>query len=252
LKILVEALSGLNFALTKGLKELRLFCVIWINKVNEDKWMKFRILQKIGFAFLLAAVSGVANAAIIRAYDDPDGSGLITYTDIGSNQLQIDFDNTSASNMSSLITGLVFDIDADINAISIFTFFDGNGNDLSGLYNVELNVNNNITPGNTEVDLSITATTGIHGGIYNAAGNSGSLANAFPDVASLVLTITDPNPWVLNSISNDFLRLQRTGIDGEGSLKLPGVPAVPVPAAMWLFGSGLLGLVGVARRKNRA
>jgi len=28
-------------------------------------------------------------------------------------------------------------------------------------------------------------------------------------------------------------------------------PAVPVPAAMWLFGSGLLGLIGVAKRKNK-
>jgi len=27
------------------------------------------------------------------------------------------------------------------------------------------------------------------------------------------------------------------------------VPAVPVPAAVWLFGSGLIGLIGVARRK---
>ena len=27
------------------------------------------------------------------------------------------------------------------------------------------------------------------------------------------------------------------------------VPAIPVPAAIWLFGSGLLGLVGIARRK---
>ncbi|VAW51890.1 hypothetical protein MNBD_GAMMA05-1985 [hydrothermal vent metagenome] len=27
------------------------------------------------------------------------------------------------------------------------------------------------------------------------------------------------------------------------------IPAVPVPAAVWLFGSGLLGLIGVARRK---
>ena len=26
--------------------------------------------------------------------------------------------------------------------------------------------------------------------------------------------------------------------------------AVPVPAAVWLFGSGLLGLVGVARRRG--
>ncbi len=31
-----------------------------------------------------------------------------------------------------------------------------------------------------------------------------------------------------------------------------GVSAVPVPAAVWLFGSGLLGLVGVARRKKAA
>jgi hypothetical protein len=29
-------------------------------------------------------------------------------------------------------------------------------------------------------------------------------------------------------------------------------PVVPVPAAVWLFGSGLLGLVGVARRKRKA
>jgi len=28
-----------------------------------------------------------------------------------------------------------------------------------------------------------------------------------------------------------------------------GIPAIPVPAAIWLFGSGLIGLIGVARRK---
>ena len=28
--------------------------------------------------------------------------------------------------------------------------------------------------------------------------------------------------------------------------------AIPVPAAVWLFGSGLLGLVGVARRRKSA
>lgn len=34
-----------------------------------------------------------------------------------------------------------------------------------------------------------------------------------------------------------------------GVLSYNGVSAVPVPAAVWLFGSGLLGLVGVARRR---
>lgn len=32
----------------------------------------------------------------------------------------------------------------------------------------------------------------------------------------------------------------------------PGTSPVPVPAAVWLFGSGLLGLVGVARRRKNA
>lgn len=45
-----------------------------------------------------------------------------------------------------------------------------------------------------------------------------------------------------------------SGFGGVGySLYLEGsvasVSAIPVPAAVWLFGSGLLGLVGVARRK---
>lgn len=35
-----------------------------------------------------------------------------------------------------------------------------------------------------------------------------------------------------------------------GSALVRPISAVPVPAAVWLFGSGLLGLVGVARRKK--
>ncbi len=33
-------------------------------------------------------------------------------------------------------------------------------------------------------------------------------------------------------------------------IKSMDVQAVPVPAAVWLFGSGLIGLVGVARRRK--
>lgn len=42
-------------------------------------------------------------------------------------------------------------------------------------------------------------------------------------------------------------RFQDTGPSQEGS---DWVGAVPIPAAVWLFGSGLLGLVGIARRKR--
>jgi hypothetical protein len=32
----------------------------------------------------------------------------------------------------------------------------------------------------------------------------------------------------------------------------PLISVVPVPAAVWLFGSGLLGLIGISRRKKAA
>ena len=48
-----------------------------------------------------------------------------------------------------------------------------------------------------------------------------------------------------SSFGNVAYRLNLTGtIAGD-------LQAVPVPAAVWLFGSGLLGLVGVARRKAK-
>jgi hypothetical protein len=38
-------------------------------------------------------------------------------------------------------------------------------------------------------------------------------------------------------------------LSSNGTLTYSAVSAVPVPAAVWLFGSGLVGMIGVARRK---
>lgn len=75
--------------------------------------------------------------------------------------------------------------------------------------------------------------------------NVTSFANICPDLAR------NDNPG---------LGLDNPGIDGNPGLDNPGrgldnpglnvtPSAVPVPAAAWLFGSGLLGLVAVAKRK---
>lgn len=105
-----------------------------------------------------------------------------------------------------------------------------------------------------------------------AAGNSANLA-AFTDVSNF-FTIAG---WQLDltslSISDQtasLLTLAGAGvISGNGfdativnwtfsgddaytnsmTITSTGIAAVPVPAAVWLFGSGLLGLVGIARRK---
>jgi hypothetical protein len=44
----------------------------------------------------------------------------------------------------------------------------------------------------------------------------------------------------------------KTGTIFAWAVQTGDVAAVPVPTAVWLFGSGLLGLVGVARRKKVA
>ena len=40
------------------------------------------------------------------------------------------------------------------------------------------------------------------------------------------------------------------GGDGIGFDEVRFGTVVPVPAAVWLFGSGLIGLIGIARRKK--
>ena len=45
---------------------------------------------------------------------------------------------------------------------------------------------------------------------------------------------------------------QQPGFNGTTADDFPVSGVVPVPAAVWLMGSGLIGLVGVARRKKRA
>lgn len=68
--------------------------------------------------------------------------------------------------------------------------------------------------------------------------------------------IRSTNPWEIDLPAGDYSVL----IGGVGGLHWSfqfegyqlGVTAVPVPAAVWLFGSALAGLIGLQRRKRQA
>ena len=77
--------------------------------------------------------------------------------------------------------------------------------------------------------------------VYDIGGIVGLTANDFNFFGTPGPGAGNPGPYL------SVARFQDTGIDQEFS---DFVGAVPVPAAVWLFGSGLLGLVGIARRRR--
>jgi len=102
-------------------------------------------------------------------------------------------------------------------------------------------------------------------GTYDSASNSfagtfdvagGLLAGSFDDL-TLVQLSSGSYDFAANllydtgSLKGDLTGGRLEGIGGIDSLgaKLGAVAVVPVPAAVWLFGSGLIGLIGIARRK---
>jgi hypothetical protein len=74
--------------------------------------------------------------------------------------------------------------------------------------------------------------------------------------SNFILGLNDGNGWIADSAVVSLGANAYSVTFGTGAnvieVDVQIVPAIPVPAAVWLFGSGLIGLVGVARRKARA
>lgn len=99
------------------------------------------------------------------------------------------------------------------------------------------------------LDLGVTSV--ISGSSVVVGGTFGTIPGTlFNFVTFNFQAISTANIDILNSAFGDWQ-------DGAGQAVLDVnfvgatvlVNAVPVPAAVWLFGSGLIGLVGIARRK---
>jgi len=74
--------------------------------------------------------------------------------------------------------------------------------------------------------------------------------SALQDAGNAIWTGTLVSAGNIGTAWGDFDQTQYSEV---WDIRIVGTPSqIPVPAAVWLFGSGLLGLVGVARRKKSA
>ena len=103
----------------------------------------------------------------------------------------------------------------------------------------------------------------IEGGIYNITVGAGQVGGHILFNWGATANIDVVNVWDIGGPTTCAQAWCSSDIDGDGIRGIgmidgafPGFNAnfdftpVPIPAAVWLFGSGLLGLVGVARRRK--
>ena len=95
------------------------------------------------------------------------------------------------------------------------------------------------------VQITNMSISGIYGMSFGAVNITDSAADDFIDGVSI---ITVPTDW-LRDVTGDT-RVQYEEAGNLLTAKLVSVNEVPVPGAVWLFATGLLGLIGIARRKK--
>lgn len=97
-----------------------------------------------------------------------------------------------------------------------------------------------------------TTTLGTYGNYAIAFANTTNLSLANLAIAPITMTVYQfGNSTNMATAQTGLDRLDITlNADGSSTINAPTGSPVPVPAAAWLLGSGLMGLVGLRRRKN--
>lgn len=160
-----------------------------------------------------------------------------------------------ATNASTVLTPT----DGDVNIFISFGSFAGLTSGYS-LYmfddsvssTIEMSTADSLAIASNQI-VGITGPVNI-GGDFIATGTDPVGTLALTGSSSFILGLTDGTDWFMDTGTGSLLLGANTEIvnfDFGNSVIVADVTvsAVPLPAAVWLFGAGLVGLAGVARRK---
>lgn len=213
--------------------------------------MGFNKVFKLSALPLALAVTQV-NAATISYYLDQSNDLLD-----GVNYAQV-----TISDSATVVGDIDFSVEVLTSAFSVSP--DAN----FGMQNFSFNYNtsnvtsiskkniSNLTPSIWKISQDANAGGGFGMFEFQLSGNGGSRT----ELLSFSITGVTGDAIgdyaidsTLNPSSGEFFAAHIAGFDetnGITSAQFAGSTVVPIPAAVWLFGSGLISLVGVARRKK--
>lgn len=190
-------------------------------------------------------VSDISNLDSITFWERTGGTGPDDYTfSVGSAEL------------TTRLTDPLSTVNHDIQGVLGAEFYDVFYSDLDGSFNIdgeyltiEGTYSNTLPDGGglnlAEIGLNFIGDSVEYGNFvasFTALGD-----NADPDSVNFAI---DGDLLTHTTMGNTVGQTERLRIT-LGFLSSSGPPTtVPIPAAIWLFGAGLLGLIGVARHKK--
>ncbi len=191
---------------------------------------------------------------------DANLNGIVNNITVGNNPIQLAFSNDgSDAYVSNFDDNTVSVIDV-LSQTETLAFDMGGGGAMGPMGAV-------VSPDGSTLWLSGTAGAAVHA--HSLADNGTTYAETTGLLGAHGLDISDDGKYLYTSIFFDGTSTSRDAIaviDAATSTEVtrfytPGanglhglayVAPVPIPAAIWLFGSGLLGLAGMARRRKEA
>jgi len=204
----------------------------------------------------LAVVSFNANSALLTFTNEADYLAALS----SSTVIFEDFDTSPWFNTPGLYSGgipsftnqgLTWSSAQLIELGSGWAKTDGNSSGASGIYSSKAT-----DPDFLKVTSGVGTIYGVGGWIRGATGPQGATDITFTldSVEVFTTNISDVHQFVGVIDTDGFATMSFAASSGEWGADdfTFATSPVPIPSAVWLFGSGLIGLVGLARRKANA
>jgi predicted extracellular nuclease len=223
--------------------------------------MKYSGLKKLGLLTFTSSLAFTSNAAVIINeidYDQPgtDTAEFIELFNSGTSAVSLDNYVVELINGSNTSSYRTIDLSGfSINSNGYFV--------MCGDASQVTNCNYSFTSTNSWFQNGAPDAVGLYENsvlLDSLSYEGGLMPLTEGDILSVSDNNTDitsisriPNGLDSNDNYSDFqlgcITPGSANITGTGDCSSPQVSAVPVPAAAWLFASGMIGLVGFARRK---